>query len=291
MAPPASRRTGFSRRAQAGLFFAYVVALAGIVVGAILMLLSAFNPPAFAALRAGVAEVTTPISSGLAAVRRSVSSPGSMTDYFGGADKVRELRRQLQNEHAIVMRARMINAENRRLRSLLRIRDVEATPVVAARLVNSSGSSARRYATLNAGHNQGVRPGQPVRGPEGLIGRILETGFTVARVLLITDAESIVPVRRTRDGLPALATGRGDGRLDVRSAATVNVPFKAGDTFVTTGAGGIYPPNIPVARVVADANDTALARPFANPDSLDFALVQRAFLPPLPPPARPAQDK
>ncbi|MFD1788667.1 rod shape-determining protein MreC [Sphingomonas floccifaciens] len=284
MPPPIARRTGFSRRAQYGVFIGYVAAATGVLVGAVLVLLSFFNPPAFAALRSAVAEVTTPISSGLHGIRRVAAAPGAITDYFGGADKVRELRGQLEAERAIVLRARMINRENARLRALLRVRDVDPSPVVTARLVNSSGSSTRRFATLNAGRFQGVEPGQPVRGPEGLIGRVLETGLNAARVLLVTDPESIVPVRRTRDGLPAIASGRGDGQLDIRSAGSVNAPFRAGDIFVTSGTGGIYPPNIPVARVDAESRDMALARPFADPDALDFAVVQRAFLPPLPPP-------
>ncbi|MGC8170129.1 rod shape-determining protein MreC, partial [Salmonella enterica] len=65
----------------------------------------------------------------------------------------------------------------------------------------------------------GVATGQPVRGPEGLIGRVLETGPNSARVLLLIDPESVVPVRRTRDGMPALAAGRGDGLIDVKSVA------------------------------------------------------------------------
>ncbi|WP_294302112.1 rod shape-determining protein MreC [uncultured Sphingomonas sp.] len=291
MAPPIARRTGFSRRAQYGVFIGYVAAATGALVGAVLVLLSFFNPPAFAVLRSGVAELTTPISSGLHGLRRAATVPGGLTDYFGGADKIRALRQQLEAERAIVLRARMINRENARLRALLRVRDVDPAPVVTARLVNSSGSSTRRYATLNAGRFQGVDVGQPVRGPEGLIGRVLETGLNASRVLLITDAESIVPVRRTRDGFPAIAAGRGDGLLDVRSAGSVNAPFRAGDVFVTSGTGGIYPPNIPVARVNAEARDAALARPFADPDALDFAIVQKAFLPPLPPPPAPDAKK
>ncbi len=291
MPPPIARRTGFSRRAQYGVFIGYVAAGIGALVGAVLVLLSFFNPPAFAALRSAVAEVTTPISSGLHGVRRVAAAPAGITDYFGGADKVRELRAQIEAERAIVLRARMINRENARLRALLRVRDIDPAPVVAARLVNSSGSSTRRFATLNAGRFQGVEPGQPVRGPDGLIGRVLETGLNAARVLLLTDPESIVPVRRTRDGLPAIASGRGDGQLDIRSAGSVNAPFRAGDIFVTSGTGGIYPPNIPVARVSGEARDMALARPFADPDALDFAVVQRAFLPPLPPPPAPSDGK
>jgi rod shape-determining protein MreC len=92
-----------------------------------------------------------------------------------------------------------------------------------------------------------------------------------------------VPVRRTRDNLPAIASGRGDGQLDIRSAGSANAPFRAGDTFVTSGTGGLYPPNIPVARVTEAARDAAPGRMLADPDSMDFALVQRVFRPaPLP---------
>lgn len=283
MAPPIARRTGFSRRAQYGVFIGYVAAATGAIIGAVLVLLSVFNPPAFAAVRSGFAELTTPISSGLHGMRRTVASLGSLGDHIGGANEIRALHRRLADEQAVVLRARMIVQENHRLRRLLRLRDATEGPVLAARLVSSSASSTRRFATLNAGSLQGVQVGQPVRGPDGLIGRVLESGFGTSRVLLLTDAESIVPVRRTRDNMPAIAAGRGDGTLDIRSAGSVNAPFQPGDLFVTSGTGGLYPPNIPVAKVTARARDTAIGHPFANPDSLDFALVQPAFLPPLPP--------
>lgn len=284
MAPPRNRRPGFSRRAQYGLFLGYVIAVAGSLVGAILLALSTVDPPAFAALRASVAEVTTPVSSTLSGIGRWIGGiPGGVGDYVAVRDQNTALRKQLADQHALMMRARSLSYDNRRLMGLLRLRDRIAEPVVAARLVSSSASSTRRYAILNAGSWQGVQPGQPVRGPEGLIGRILETGPNSARVLLLTDPESIVPVRRTRDGVPALATGRGDGLLDVKSVALATGEFAPGDVFVTSGTGGIYPPGIPVARILRRTRDAALARSFAQPDTLDFALVQHAFMPEAPP--------
>ena len=98
-------------------------------------------------------------------------------------------------------------------------------------------------------------------------------------------------VRRTRDGLPAIAAGRGDGLMDIRSASIATMIFQPGDTFVTSGTGGIFSPNIPVARVIRTARDIAVAEPSANPDALDFALVQQSFLPPLPPSPPPAKTK
>ena len=285
MAPPNPRRAGFSRRAQYGIFIGYVAAGVGVAIGAVLLLLSTFNPPAFAAFRSVASELATPLSSGMHAIRRGFATLGSLGDYVGGANEIRALNKRIADDAAVVLRARTMVQENHRLRRLLKLRDATGMPVATARLVSSTAASTRRFATLNAGRLQGVLPGQPVRGPDGLIGRVLETGLNTARVLLLTDAESIVPVRRIRDNLPAIASGRGDGLIDIRSAGTVNAPFRTGDIFVTSGTGGIYPPNIPVARVTQHSRDAAPGRPFANPDSLDFAIVQPAFLPPLPPPA------
>ena len=284
MAPPRNRRPGFSRRAQYSLFVGYVIAVAGALVGAVLLALSTLDPPAFAALRASVGEMTTPVSSGISGIGRWLGSiPGGVGDYIAVRDQNAVLRKQLADQHALFMRARSLSYDNRRLLALLRVRERIAEPVVAARLVSSSASSTRRFAVLNAGSWQGVAPGQPVRGPEGLIGRILETGPNSARVLLLTDAESVVPVRRTRDGMPALAAGRGDGLIDVKSVALSTTDFGPGDVFVTSGIGGIYPPNVPVARIIRRGRDAAIGRSFAQPDTIDYALVQHAFLPGPPP--------
>lgn len=280
MASPRNRRPGFSRRAQYGLFLGYVITVAGALVAAALLALSTFDPSSFAALRMGVAEITTPVSTAVGAVGRGIISiPGAIGDHFALQQRNAALRKQIEDSNALLMRARALSYDNRRLKKLLQLRERATNPVTTARLVSSTASSTRRFAMLNAGFLQGVGTGQPVRGPEGLIGRVLEAGPNTARILLLSDPESIVPVRRTRDGLPAIAMGRGDGWIEVKSVALLNATFLPGDVLITSGTGGIYPPNIPVARVVRRSTDTALARAFAQPDTLDFALVQRAFMP------------
>ncbi len=289
MAPQRNRRPGFSRRAQYSLFLGYVIAGAGALLGAILLALSAVNPSAYQHLRGGIREVTTPISSALDWIRRSVGNvPEAIGNYFFVMGENAQLRAEVKAIRPVLVQAQSINRENARLRALLRVQDVPVRGIVTARLVNSSASSTRRFATLNAGSRHGVRIGQPVRGPEGLIGRTVEVSLNTARVLLVIDTESIVPVRRAKDGLPALAIGRGDGLIDIRSANVANIPLNSGDLFVTSGTGGLYPPNVPVARVMRNADDTSIARPMASPDAFDFALVQNAFQPP-PEPATQAE--
>lgn len=281
------RRPGFSRRRQFGVFFGYVLAVAGALVGAALLAVQTLNPNLFGGLRMFAAEATTPVASGLSAAGQwLLAGPrwvGTWVDVHG---ENAQLERENQAMRALLTRARTINYDNRRLRSLLSLRERSDEPVVAARLVSSTPTSTRRFAMLNAGRIDGVRPGMPVRGPDGLVGRVVESGLKAARVLLVVDPESAVPVRRTRDGAAAIVAGRGDGAVDIRSVGTTEVRFQPGELFVTSGTGGIYPPGVPVARVVEGGRDSVLGRAVATPDTLDFALVERPFFP-LPPPPPP----
>lgn len=290
MAPARDRRTGFSRRRQYSAFIGYVLAVAGALVGVVLLVASTFNPPAFGALRMGVASITAPVSTGFATVVDGVLAvPRAIGTWIDVHGENATLRDERTRTRALLSRARVIAYDNRRLRALLAVRDRTPEVVVTARLVSSTASSGRRFALLNAGRMQGVLPGMPVRGPNGLVGRVLESGPIAARILLMTDPESLVPVRRTRDGMPAIAAGRGDGRVDIRSVNATNVRFARGDMFVTSGTGGLYAPGVPVAEVERAGADSVVAIPYAAPDSLDFALVERPFMPlPPPPPPRAA---
>jgi rod shape-determining protein MreC len=283
MAPPRDRRPGFSRRAQYTLFLSYILAIAGALVGAVLLVLSQFNPPAFAALRSAASEITAPVSSGASAVVRGIGAiPETVATYFRVHAENEALRAEVARTHAALIQARIIIRDNRRLRGLLRLREATPETVATARIVSSTASSTRRFGILNAGRWQGVRPGMPVRGPDGLIGRVIETGPNTARVLLAIDPESVIPVQRIGDGLPALAAGRGDGLVDIRSVGTTNAQLKPGDRFVTSGIGGLYTPGVLVARVLKAGSDSAPAAPFAQADIFDFAIVSAPFLPPPP---------
>jgi rod shape-determining protein MreC len=168
--------------------------------------------------------------------------------------------------------------ENARLRGLLKITDGEAQQVAVGRLISSTASSTRRIATLSIGRNFGVERAQPVRGPAGLIGRVIETGPTTARVLLVTDSENLVPVMRASDGLPAFSSGLGNGLVLIKPLNLGESPFKVGDIIITSGNGGLYGANIPFARVIRKTSEGALGLPFADPANTPYAVVMRPYL-------------
>jgi rod shape-determining protein MreC len=182
---------------------------------------------------------------------------------------------------------RRLALENARLTRLLKLVEVGTQPVATARIVGSGLSGSRRFATLAAGSADGVRPGMPVRGVDGVIGRVAETGAHASRIVLLTDGGSSVPLRVVRTGEPASAEGRGEGTIEVHATIAGTQHFRRGDLLVTSGVGGVFPPDLPVAVVTAISGEVARAQPLADPARLDFAMVLPASAapPPLTPPA------
>ncbi|WP_106639495.1 rod shape-determining protein MreC [Allosphingosinicella vermicomposti] len=280
MAPPSTRRPGFSRRAQYGLFIGYIVAVGGVLLAVLLMIIATVDPRGFSALRGAALDVTAPISgAGRSAVRFVGNAVDGIGDYFFAASKNAAMRRELDATRQKLVEARAIEAENQRLQALLDVTQDTAARVATARIVGSSFDSSRRLATLSAGSSKGIASGMPVRGPEGLIGRVIETGRFASRILLVSDGSSNIPVQLIRSGIPAIATGRGDGTIEIKPLEVGKNPFRKGDILVTSGTGGIFPPNIPVAMVVRADRDITVARPLADPAKIDFALVMRVYQP------------
>lgn len=291
MARSSSRRPGVNRRAQYSLFASYVIAIAGAVIGLLALILAKADPTGFAVLRAGASEITRPVSATLGSM---VSGIGSIDEhvlaYINAGSQNAALRRQVEANRVRMIEAQAIEQENIRLKKLLKLTESTDSEVATARLISSSSTTLRRIARVNAGSRQGVHTGMPVRAPEGLIGRVLIAGPNSADVLLLTDSQNIVPVRRASDNVAAISTGLDDGTMEIRPLSAGTSPFKPGDIMVTTGTGGLYSPNIPVAVVVALKGGFAIGVPLASPARVEAVMIERPYDANIPAPPRPADD-
>ena len=277
MAPP---RPGWSRRAQYGLFFSFIAVMVGLVAGIFLLILSLIAPKTFQGIRGAALDITGPVSGGLHEVTATfqglVSGAGNYWDAAHQNARLKAERRSMLNR---MVEAKAIHQENRQLKAALQLRERTRQAVAAGRVVGSSLNSPRRFAILSAGTNDGVRIGMPVRSPEGLIGRVVDAGNMASRVLLVSDRSNIVPSRLLRGGLPVISQGRGDGTVDVRPLEVGRNPFRRGDILVTSGTGGLYPPLVPIARIVRLDDDGAIAVPLADPANTSFAIVEPPYEP------------
>ena len=280
MAAPAGSRPGWSRKAQYSLFFGLVAAVGGLIVGMIMLILSLVAPSAYAGVRGAALDVTAPVTGALNEVVVTAQGViGGAGDYWNAAEQNAGLKRERTDMRRQIIRAKAVLQENAQLKAALGLREKTDQAVAVGRIVGSSFESTRRFGILSVGRSDGVMPGMPVRTADGLVGRVLEAGSLAARVLLVSDRSNIVPARILRGGTPVISTGRGDGTIDVRPLEVGRNPFKRGDIIVTSGTGGLYPPLVPIARIVRLDDDGALAVPLADPSQSSFAIVEHVFQP------------
>jgi len=275
MAPPGNRRSATNKKAQMGLFAGYVVASLGALLGASLLIISLLRPETFNGLRSMAADAAAPAGEAGAEGRTDSQSVFSaIAGYYRAGSRNAELEEEVRIARVKLAEADALRQENIRLKAVLGLTEGDTKPVAVARLIGSTSSSVRRIGYISAGGSDGVQPGMPVTSPMGLVGRVLEAGAHSSRVLLLTDPESLVPVRRSTDNTIAFAEGRSDGSLRLRLVNLGINPIKKGDVFVTSGAGGLYRPGIAVAVAAQITRDGAIAHLLSNPAATNVVVVE-----------------
>jgi len=175
---------------------------------------------------------------------------GSLAEAQTEAAEARaELVRQAQRAGLVEHLAQ----ENRELRSLLGMRERLSGRARGAEILYEAADAYSRKVVIDQGANQGVRPGSPVMDGYGVMGQVTRVYPSTAEVTLLTDRHQAIPVINTRTGERSLAFGlpdAEDGRLELRFES-VNTEAQVGDILTTSGVDGIYPPGLPVARVLS----------------------------------------
>lgn len=195
---------------------------------------------------------------------------------------VRVESRQLKEEIQTLRRekAELLSKEreNLRLKKFLDLKDRYECPSLVAQIIGEDAVGWYRTFLINRGSEDGVMPGMPAAVPEGIVGRVVRTSASVARVRLITDPNLSVDCRvaRTRD------RGILNGHLD-RECILRYVDSKAkmreGDEVVTSGLDGVFPKDLPVGTVSQVRNDPqglfleALVKPVAQFSEIEEVLV------------------
>ena len=162
--------------------------------------------------------------------------------------------------------------ENARLRNLLALRERITTPAEAAEVLYDAADPYSRKIIIDKGLTQGIAAGSPVIDESGVLGQVTRVHPLMSEVTLVTDRDHAIPVLNARTGARSVAFGdpitRG-GSLELRFMAG-NADVQAGDILTTSGVDGVYPPGLPVAKVVSVERraDSAFARISCSPQAL-----------------------
>jgi rod shape-determining protein MreC len=176
-----------------------------------------------------------------------------------------------ENERLLVWQqaALRLASENAELRNLLKLAPEPAISYLTVRIIASSGGAYVRNVIVNAGRENGVVRGQAAITGDGLIGRVTEVGDRAARILLITDLNSRVPVIVEGSRRRAVLTGDNSERPSLRNTEA-GAAIRIGDRIVTSGEGGIFPAGLPVGVVTAFDGEVARVEQYASLSLVDY---------------------
>jgi rod shape-determining protein MreC len=211
-------------------------------------------------------------------------------------DALRKRNLQLSTQ---ANQAAVLAQENAHLRAVLELRQHIATQSTPVEIQYDTTDPFTQKIVIGQGSQQGIQNGAPVVSEDGVVGQVTRVFPLQAEVTLITDRDLAIPVQVLRTGLRSVIYGtpKGDS-LDLRFVPT-SADLVVGDELVTSGLDGIYPPGLPVAKVVRvdKLADTAFARVICAPIAAVRGARQMLVLhyqndiPPRPAEADPAAEK
>ncbi len=186
-----------------------------------------------------------------------------------------ELRRELQQLKAWKEAALQLEQKNARLLDLNQVRlDPKLTHVTGVVLADS-GSPFRQSVLLNVGARDGIRDGWATMDGIGLVGRIAGVGQRTARVILLTDATSRVPVTVQPSGQKALLSGDNSGLPPLEFLEQPD-EVRPGDRVVTSGDGEVFPAGLLVGQVAMGTDKRLRVMLSADYQRLEFLRVLRS---------------
>jgi len=151
---------------------------------------------------------------------------------------------RLEQQASLIQETNTLREENKQLRRLLGLKAQAGSRWQAARVLARSPDKLSRHLTIEV---DGADADQVVASSEGLVGLVDTADKRHAVVRTILDASLAVPVTIKDQPLAALIRGQGNS-LQVEFVPWASAP-PVGSRLQTSGAGGIYPPGIPVARI------------------------------------------
>ena len=243
-----------------------------LLTGAIIVLGKA-DQLLFDSLRTAVSDTAAPV---LDAVARPLNALGEVVDRAKMVVTTYQtnVRLEAENQRLLQWQQTALNlaADNKQLRGLLKAVPETALSYVTARVVANSGGAFVRMILINAGTEDHVSRGQAVITGEGLVGRLTEVGERAARVLLITDLNSRIPVTIERSHAVAVLAGDNSDRPRLLYLSAAD-GVKIGDRVVTSGEGGVFPPGLPVGVVATLDGPGPRVEPYVELSQLGYVLV------------------
>jgi rod shape-determining protein MreC len=239
---------------------------------AVLLVLSRIGHNAVIDLRDEFVDLSAPLLEAAAAPAiMGRHALARVRSYVGMVEEIDRLKAENDQLKQWEWRAKLLESNVAHLRSLLNAVDEPALHYVTGSVIADARGPFLRSALINLGRDDGVRVGYAVINGDGLIGRTVDAGTSVARVLLLSDLNSRIPVLVGPGGVRALVSGDNSALLKLEFMPD-GASIYAGDEVYTSGSDGVLPRGLRVG-VVSGSSGSFKVRPHAELNALDVVSV------------------
>lgn len=262
----------------------YATPIRRILIGCLVFILLAtfalwrIDGPRAERFRAAVIDRIVPnLDWALVPVTKLVSMAENFQSYTRIYEQNQDLRRELQQMKAWKEAALQLEQKNAKLLDLNQVQLDPMLTHVTGVVLADAGSPFRQSVLLNVGARDGIQDGWATTDGLGLVGRISGVGQNTARVILLTDTASRIPITIQPSGQKALLTGDNSAAplLDFLENPDLVRP---GDSVVTSGDGALFPSGLLIGQVAQGPDRRMRVRLAADYERLEFLRVLRSRL-------------
>ncbi len=236
------------------------------------IMLSRFDSVAIEALNKVVIKVTGPVMQVVELPARVIHH---VWTYFYDISHIYAENQLLRDENKQMMilqnKVRTLEVENQLLARLLNYVPPAEASFMSAQVVAESGDKFTHLLLIYVG-NEAVKKGQIVMGDESVIGRIDTVSPPYAKVILITDINSKIPVVVERTRVRGILSGNNKDLpqlIFMRSTTDV----QEGDIVVTSGVGGMFPAGLPIGFISSINGNKVEVEPMADLSRIEYVRI------------------
>jgi rod shape-determining protein MreC len=168
--------------------------------------------------------------------------------------------------------AMALDAENATLKDNLHWVPDPKLSYVTARVVADAGGVYARSVLLSVGPHSDIRRGEVALDANGLVGRVTEVGERSARVLLITDMNSRIPVLLEHSRARAILAGANAPNPRLIYLQDGTHP-QEGERVVTSAEAGAFPAGLLIGTVHYGQADRIELTPAADLERLEIVRI------------------
>lgn len=189
-----------------------------------------------------------------------------------------ELRAKVNELTAEVAAREEAKLQNDALRNQLHFAQTNNLKLVQANIISQDPTNYQQFFTIDRGSSSGIQKGMVAVSQGLLVGRIIDTTPSTAKVYLITDFNSAIPALTQSSRASGLVRGQRGFGLSLETVPQTE-QLKGGDTVITSGFGGDYPRGLVIGTVDeihhrdVDVYQSATIRP-----AVDFRKLEAVFV-------------